>query len=65
MKALYAFTNILVRGIVFLFIFLDNQTQGKNSKSGKNKGKTGRQPASASLHEHTDSRNNLIGGKQC
>lgn len=43
----------------------DKQAQGKNSKSGKNKGKTGKQQASASLHEHTDSRNNLIGVQEC
>lgn len=48
----------------FGYLFLDKQAQGKDSKSGKNKGKTGKQQASASLHEHTDSGNNLIGGKQ-
>lgn len=43
----------------FFFFFSDKQAKERNSKSGKQKGKSNNQ--SASPHEDKDGRNNLIG----
>ena len=61
------------RGLVFIVVihkpntlsldvtFSDKQAKGKNSKPGKSKGKSSKQPVTA--NEARDGRNNLIGSK--
>ena len=44
-------------------LFSDKQSQGKGSKSGKSKGKSGKEPAFASSLEDIDENNHFIGRK--
>ena len=50
---------------LLFFYISEKQGKGKSSKSGKSKGKSKKQLASAAPNDAIDRQNNLIGSKLC